>query len=79
MYSSKETVYLESASTFHANFPKSSVGMSDLEHAGIFSRLHLEKKGQGLRSHFPDCTWKRRDWVLGLTFQTAPGKKGTGS
>ena len=46
----KETVYLESASTFHANFPKSTVGMSDLEHAGVLSRLHLEKKGQGFKS-----------------------------
>jgi hypothetical protein len=66
--------------------------MSDFEHAGVLSRLHLEKKGQGLRSHFPDCTWKRRDsvfkshfpdctWkrrdrVLGHTYQTAPGKEG---
>jgi hypothetical protein len=40
----KERVYLESASTFHANFPKSAVGMSDLEHAGVLSRLHLERK-----------------------------------
>ncbi len=59
----KERVYLESASTFHANFPKSAVGVSDLEHAGVLSRLHLEKKGK----------------VLRLTFQTAPGKEGAGS
>jgi hypothetical protein len=64
----KERVYLESASTFHANFPKPTVGMSDLEHAGVLSRLHLEKKkGQGFKS---------LDSTVSGAFQTSLGRKG---
>jgi hypothetical protein len=38
--------------------------MSDLEHAGVLSRLHLEKKVPGLES------------TVSGAFQTAPGKEG---